>query len=168
MADFTQFNFQMQGTHDITVVDPDKRKIVADEMTLRFVRQPAELEVAVWTIFKDGTASASALTTGIVFTLADNIIFRDRVKKWLKIVTAEFDDFRLHLADLDQSEHEILIADGIVTFKFEIEAGILQQGTFEDGEFNFIRPTAINMNWSEFLLWQVFQDELLAIARNGV
>lgn len=167
MADFTQFNFQMRGTHDITVVDPDKRKIIADCMSIRFVRQPANLEVAVWTVDLDGTASATALGAVTVFTLEDNIIFRDRVDKWLKIVEIEFDDFRLHLADLDQNEHEIIIANGVITFKFEIEAGILTSGTFEDGEFTFVRPTDITMNWSEFLLWQIFLDELLAIARNG-
>lgn len=167
MADFTQFNFQMQGTHDITTVDPDKRKIVADSMAIRFVRQPAALEVAVWTVFKDGSAITTALTNVSVFTLEDNIIFRDRVNAWLKIVDTEFDDFALHLADLDANEHEIKIINGVIIFSFEIGEGILTAGTFENNEFTFTRPTAITMNWSEFLLWQIFLDELLAIARNG-
>ena len=174
MGAFTQFIMSYSGDQDLTgVVVPDKRKLLATQSTMTFQRQPADVQVGTWTVNDDETVDVTALTDVTVFSLNDNITFRDRVNEWIRFLDEEFDQLGLIFTTrtgsnlvIEGVEHEIKVTDTEIEYKFEIDAGIVTEGTFEFGIFNQSRPTDITMSWGEFLLWQLFLDEILLVARN--
>lgn len=168
---FLTYIFEMTGDHDITIVPPDKRKIIASQMNLRFFDASGETQVSLWEVKIDPkTVCLSALVGTFQNSLEGYAEFIDRSTIWVQFVAQELDDFSIDVAELIDSEHEIkVLGTGIVTFKFEVSAGLVLEGTYDpDIEiFTFNRPFTIELNWSEFLLWHVFLIELFNIARGN-
>ena len=161
----TQFIFQHSGAHDITTVPPDQRKTITSSAALEFIMQPENLSLGKWTVtIADRTVEVLAISGTFETSLADNAIFTDRRNEWLDFLKDDLVDFVLNLDELDDTEHEIKVTNGVIDFQFKVDQGTLSEGTFEGGVFSVERPTDITMNWSEFLLWQIFLDEIQNIA----
>ncbi len=140
-------------------------------MNLRFFDAAGEIEVSLWEVKIDPkTVCLSALSTNFQNSLDGYTEFIDRSTEWINFVSQELDDFSIDIDELTQSEHEIKVdVDGLVTFLFDIDAGNVLSGEYDqDTEtFTFNRPATIELNWSEFLLWHVFLSELFNIAKNN-
>ncbi len=168
---FLTYIYEETGTHNITVQDPDKRKLQGTQINLRFFDAAGEIQVSLWSVdTAPKEVSLDALTGTFENSLEGYTEFIDRSTAWIEFVKVELDDFTIDVADLVDSEHEIkVLGTGIVTFKFEVSAGLVLEGTYDPEleTFFFTRPTSIVLNWSEFLLWHVFLQELFNIARDN-